>query len=135
MYPYDQNNQGAYDQYTQAANTGNYDNIDRGQAMGYMQQFMQNAPSDMQQQVYQNHFDQMPYEQRNAFAQQMPPEYGVDPNNSNSMAQGFTRLGQERPNFAEKIMDHPLLDGVGVALAAEIGKHVMEHREERRDQY
>ena len=64
---------------------------------------MQNAPSGMQQQVYQQHFEQMPYDQRAQFAQQMPQEYAVDPNNPQGMAQGFQQMGQEQPGMLSQM--------------------------------
>ena len=103
MWPFDQNNQQVYQQYSQAHESGNYTGIDQNQAMGNMQQFMQNAPADTQQQVYQQHFEQMPYEQRSQFAQQMPQQYGADPNNPQGMAQGFQQMGQEQPNMLSQM--------------------------------
>jgi hypothetical protein len=103
MWPFDQNNQQTYQQYAQAYQSGEYNGIDQNQAMGNMQQFMQNAPADTQQQVYQQHFEQMPYDQRAQFAQQMPPEYGADPNNPQGMAQGFQQMGQEQPGMLSQM--------------------------------
>ena len=103
MWPFDQNNQQMYQQYAQARQTGDYSNMDPNQAMGSMQQFMQNAPADTQQQVYQQHFEQMPYDQRSQFAQQMPQQYGVDPNDPQSMAQGFHQMGQEQPGMLSQL--------------------------------
>ncbi len=99
MWPFDQNNQQMYQQYSQAYDTRNYNTIDQNQAMGHMQQFIQNAPPQMQQQVYQQHFEQMPYEQRAWYAQQMAPQYNINPNNPYEMAQGFQQLGQQQPNM------------------------------------
>jgi hypothetical protein len=136
MWPFDQNNQPMYQQYAQAYDTGNYNNFNQGDALGHILQFIQGAPPDLQQRVFQQHFEQMPYDQRMAWAQQVPPEYGMDPNNPWSMAQGFMRLGQERPDFLQRIFSHPLLVGGGVVLAGLIAKHVMEHHErERYNQY
>lgn len=82
-----------YQQYSQAHQAGDYSSLDQNQAMGNMQPFMQNDPADTQQQVYQQHFEQMPYEQRSQFAQQMPQGYGADPNNPQGMAQSFQQMG------------------------------------------
>jgi hypothetical protein len=133
MWPFDQNNQPVYQQYAQGYDTGNYNGFDQNEAYGHVQQFMQNAPADMQQRVYQQHFEQMPYEQRMAFAQQVPPQYGMDPNNPLAMAQGFLRLGQEQPNILQQVFRHPLLLGSGAVLAGLIAKHMIDHgrREQR----
>jgi hypothetical protein len=129
MWPFDQNNQPMYQQYSQAYNTGNYNGIDPNQAWGNVQQFMQNAPTNTQQGIFQQHFAQMPYEQRMAFAQQMPPQYGVNPNDPMSLASGFMRLRQERPDMAQRIFQHPLLIGCGVVLAGLIAHHMIENHE------
>ena len=71
MFPFDRSNQQMYQRYAQANATGDHGGIDPDEAAGHVQQFMQNAPPEMQQQVYQQHFAQMPYEQRQQFAQQL----------------------------------------------------------------
>ena len=50
-----------------------------------------------------------------------------------SMAQGFARLSQERPDILAGIFRHPLLLGGGVVLAGLIAKHMIAHHE--RQQY
>jgi len=106
MFPFDQNNQQQYQQYAQASDSGDYSGIDHEQAYGHVQQFMQNAPPEMQQQVYQQHFAQMPYEQRQQFAQQLPPQYQqqMDPNDPQAMAQGFHQMGQEQPGMLGQLL-------------------------------
>lgn len=132
MWPFDQNNQGMYQQYAQAYDTGNYNSFDQNQAFGHLQQFMQGAPFDMQQQVYQQHFSQMPYEQRALLAQQVPPQYAMNPNDPFSMAQNFMRLGQEQPGMLRQVFSHPMLVGSALGLAALIGKHMLDsHRNGR----
>jgi predicted PurR-regulated permease PerM len=53
--------------------------------------------------IYRQHFEQMPGNQRAQFAQQMPSEYGADPNNPQGMAQGFQRMGQEQPGILSQL--------------------------------
>jgi hypothetical protein len=127
MWPFDQNNQPAYQQYSQAYDTGNYNGVDPNQAFGHIQQFMTGAPDDMQQQLYMQHFSQMPYEQRALLAQRMPPQYAMDINDPGSMAQSFWRLGREQPHLVPQILNHPLLLAAGVGLAGLVAKHVLEH--------
>ncbi len=133
MWPFDPNNQQMYQQYAQAYNTQNYNGIDHNQALGHMQQFAQNAPPDFQQQVYQQHFEQMPYEQRMQFAQQMPPQYPMAPNNPQVMAQGFYQMGQQQPNMLSRVFGqggpgaNPLVSGglgalVGIAATSMLGQ-------------
>jgi hypothetical protein len=112
-------------------NRDDYDGFDPDQARGHIQHFARHAPADVQESVYHKHFTQMPYEQREAIASQVPRKYGMDPRDPASMAHSFTRLSQERPDLLERIFSHPLLLGASVALAAMIGKHVHEHRERR----
>jgi hypothetical protein len=131
MWPFDQNNNQVYQQYAQAYDTGNYNGFDPFQALGHITQFMQGAPMDMQQRVFQQHFEQMPYEQRVALAQQMPPEYYADPNDTYSLSQNFLRLGQEQPNLLQRIFSHPLLTGAAIGLAALIAKHMLAHHQQQ----
>ncbi len=111
MWPYDQNNQQMYQQYADAHNTGDYSNIDQDQAMNNVQQFTQNAPPDIQQQVYQQHFEQMPVDQRAQFAQQMPQQYAADPNDPQAMAQGFSQMGQEQPGMLSQLFGQSGISG------------------------
>lgn len=128
MWPFDQNNQQVYNQYAQAHETRNYDSIDPMQAIGHLVQFAQTAPPDEQQRVYQQHFAQLSPEQRNVLAQQMPPEYGADPNDPTSLAQGFTQLGQDNPDMLARILSHPMLVGIAVTMVSMIARHMLERR-------
>ena len=129
MWPFDPNKQQMYEQYAQAHNTGNYSNIDPNEARGNLQQFVQNAPPDEQRQVFQQHFAQMSPDQRAQIAQQFPPEYGVNPNDPASMAQGMARASQERPDVAQRILAHPVLLAASVGLAALVAKHMLDKRQ------
>ncbi|GCE04015.1 hypothetical protein [Dictyobacter aurantiacus] len=131
MWPFDQNQHQVYQQYAQAYDTGNFNGFDPMQAINHLRQFIQGAPPEMQQNIYQQHFDQMPYEQRAMLAQQMPPQYGVDPGNSWSMAQGLMRMGQEQPHLLQQIFSHPLLMGSAVALTALVAKHMLAQRQQQ----
>lgn len=133
MWPFDQNNQQMYQQYAQAYDNNNYQGFDNNQVWGHLAQFMQGAPMDMQQRIYQQHFEQMPYEQRVVLAQQMPQGYSMDPNNTWSMAQAFHRLGQEQPNMIQRVMSHPLLTGAALGLVGLVAKHAIDHH--RQNEY
>ena len=126
MWPFDANNQQMYQKYAQAYNSGNYNNIDPNEAASQLQAFMKNAPPDVQQRILQEHFNNMPTGQRATLAQQLPPEYGVNPNDPTSMAQGFQRMGKERPDVMQKIVSHPVLTAGAVGLTALIAKHMLE---------
>ena len=135
MWPFDQNNQQMYQQYAQAGQSGDYSNMDQNQAMGHMQQFMQNAPADTQQQVYQQHFEQMPYEQRSQFAQQMPQGYGADPNDPQGMAQGFHQMGQEQPGMLSQMFGQggamggsSMGQGMLGGLVGSVAQHMLSNR-------
>lgn len=131
MWPFDQNNQGMYQQYAQAYDNNNYGGIDPNHALSSIEQFLRGAPPQMQQQVYQQHFSQMPYEQRAFLAQQVPPQYGMNPNDPWSMSQSFMRMGQEQPGIASRIFSHPMLTGAGLALAALVAKNMISHHEQQ----
>jgi len=131
MFPFDRNNQQMYQQYAQAYDSGNYEQIDPNQAYGHVQQFMQNAPPETQQQVYQQYFQQMPAEQRQQFAQQMPQQYAMDPNNPQMMAQGFHQAAQQQPDILHQILgpggalSNPLAKVAVAGLAAVAAKHLL----------
>jgi hypothetical protein len=127
MWPFDQNNYQAYQQYAQAYDTGNFAGLNHQHALGWLQQFIMGAPPDMQQQIYQQHFSQMPYEQRAFLAQHVPPQYGMNPNDPWSMSQGFMRLGQEQPHILRQIFSHPFLMAAGIALVGLVARHMLTH--------
>lgn len=127
MWPFNNDNQYLYQQYAQGYDTNNYSAFDPMQALGHLTQFIQGAPVDMQQQLFQQHFTNLPFEQRQFLAQQMPPEYGVDPNNPWSLAQGVSRMGQERPDLLQRILGHPFLLAGALALTGLVAKHMLTH--------
>ena len=128
MWPFDSNKQETYQRYAQAFDSGDYSNIDPNEAQGHLQQFVQNAPPNEQLEVFQQHFSQMSPDQCAQLAQQFPPEYGIDPNNPGSMAQGMARASRERPDVAQRVMAHPVLLAASVGLAALVAKHMLAAR-------
>ena len=130
MFPFDPNNQQMYEKYAQANQTGDYSNIDPNEAQGQLQQFTQNAPPEEQQQVFQEHFSRLSPDQRAQLAQQFPPEYGVNPNDPGSMAQGMARASRERPDVLQNIMSHPVMVAGTVGLAALVAKHMLDKRQQ-----
>ena len=129
MWPFDSNKQDMYQRYAQAYTTGNYNTIDPNEAKGQLQQFVQNAPPNEQQEVFEQHFSQMSPDQRAQLAQQFPPEYRVNPNDPASMAQGMARVSRERPDVAQRIVAHPVLLATSVGLAALVAKHMLDKRQ------
>lgn len=130
MWPFDQNKQDMYQRYAQAYNTGDYSSIDPNEAQGQLQQFVQNAPPNELQEVFQQHFAQMSPDQRAQLAQEFPPEYGVNPNDPSSMARGMARAKQERPDVAQRVLAHPVLLAGSVGLAALVARHMLEKRQQ-----
>jgi len=128
MWPFDPKKQETYQRYAQAYDSGDYSYIDPNEAQGHLQQFVQNAPPNVQQEVFQQHFSQMSPDQRAQLAQQFPPEYGVDPNDPASMAQGMARASQEKPDVAQRIVAHPVLLAASIGLAALVAKHMLAKR-------
>ena len=133
MWPYNSNNQQVYEEYASAYESGNYSSIQPHQVLGHLQQFMQSAPIDMQQRLYQQHFERMPYEQRTLIVQQVPSEYSMDPNDPWSMSQGFLRIGREQPQLFHRIFSHPtMLDGT-MTLTGLVARQMLDGH--RRGQY
>jgi len=129
MWPFDTNNQHTYQTYVQAYEQGDYSNIDQNQVRGHVRQFVQNAPPDVQERIFQQHFAELSPEQRAQIVQMFPSEYQVDPNNPAAMAQSMTRLKQEHHDVLQRILDHPILLAATVGLAGLIAKHMLEHRQ------
>jgi hypothetical protein len=125
MWPFDPNKQQMYQNYAQAYNTGDYSNIDQDEAQEHLRQFVQNAPHHEQHQVFLQHFSRLFPDQRAKIAQQFPPEYGVNPNDPVSIAQGMARASQERPDLAQRILAHPVLLAGSVGLAALVARHIL----------
>ncbi|GHO87250.1 hypothetical protein [Dictyobacter formicarum] len=133
MWPFDQNQHQVYQQYAQAYDTGNFDAFDPIQAINHLRQFIQGAPSEMQQNIYQQHFEQMPYEQRAILAQRIPPQYGANPDNTWSMAQGLVHMGHEQPHLLQRVFSHPFLLGSAVALTGLVAKHMLAYHQQYQD--
>jgi len=130
MYPFDQNNQQQYQQYAQASDSGDYSGIDQDQATGHVQQFAQNAPPAMQQQVYGQAFQQMPQDQREQFVQQLPPEAQgqMDPNDPQGMGQQLHQMGQQNPNMLQQVWNNPMGKIAAVGIAGFAAKELLSHR-------
>jgi len=130
MYPFDPNNQQTYQQYAQASNSADYSGIDPNEAAGYVQQFAQNAPPEMQQQVYGQAFQQMPQDQREQFVQQLPPEAQgqMDPNDPQGMGQQLHQLGQQQPNVLQQVRNNPMGKIAAVGIAGFAAKELLSRR-------
>lgn len=130
MFPFDQTNQQQYQQYVQAADSGDFSQIDPDQAAGHVQQFAQNAPPEMQQQVYGQAFQQMPQDQREQFVQQLPPEVQgqMDPTDPQGMGQQLHQLGQQNPNVLQQVWNNPLGKVAAVGIAGFAAKELLSHR-------
>ncbi len=110
MFPFDQANQQQYDQYAQASDSGDYSGIDQDQAAGHVQQFAQNAPPEMQQQVYGQAFGQM------------------DPSDPQGMGQQLHQLGQQQPNLLQQVWNNPMGKVAAVGIAGFAAKEILSHR-------
>ena len=130
MYPFDQNNEQHYQQYAQAVDSGDYSQVDPNQAASHVQQFAQNAPPEMQQQVYGQYFQQMPQDQRQQFVQQLPPEVQgqIDPSDPQGMAQGLHQMGQQSPNLLQQVWNNPLGKVAAVGIAGFAAKELLSRR-------
>ncbi len=130
MYPFDQNNQQQYQQYAQASDSGDYSQVDSNEATNHVQQFAQNAPPEMQQQVYGQAFQQMPQDQREQFVQQLPAEAQgqMDPNDPQGMGQSLHQMGQQDPNLLQKVWNNPMGKIAAVGIAGFAAKEILSHR-------
>ena len=117
-------------QYAQAVDSGDYSQVDPNQAASHVQQFAQNAPPEMQQQVYGQYFQQMPQDQRQQFVQQLPPEAQgqMDPSDPQGMAQGLHQMGQQSPNLLQQVWNNPLGKVAAVGIAGFVAKELLSRR-------
>jgi hypothetical protein len=119
MWPYNQNNAQMYQQYANAWDQGSYHQIPEQEARQNYQQFVQNAPPQLTQNVHEQYYQQMPSRQRGSLLQgmmNMMSQRGVDPHqagiqNTNPYTmspQEAARLtsyaGQQQPDILHQIL-------------------------------
>src|SRR5437588_6943420 len=69
MWPFDQNSQQMYQQYSNAWDQGNYGQLPEQEVRQNYNQFVQNAPPEMVEQAHQQYYEQMPQQQRGSLMQ------------------------------------------------------------------
>jgi len=137
MFEFDQDQEQRFQQYAQAADQGDYSQIDHYEAAGTLQQFAQDAPPDLQQRAYAQAFSQMPDDYRQQFVQELPPDVQeqLDPSDPEAMAQGFAQVTQQRPNLLQEagnVLHNPVAKVAVAGLAAVAAKHVWDQHHQRR---
>jgi hypothetical protein len=138
MFPFDQDEEQKFQQYAQAADQGDFSQIDHYEAAGSLQQFAQKAPPDLQQRAYAQAFSQMPDDYRQQFVQELPPDVQeqLDPSDPEAMAQGFAQVTQQRPNLLQEagnVLHNPLAKVAVAGLAAVAAKHVWDQHQHKHD--
>jgi hypothetical protein len=136
MGQFDQDQQDVYQQYAQAADQGDYSQIDHYEAASTLQQFAQNAPPDLQQRAYAQAFSQMPDAYRQQLVQELPPDVQekLDPSDPQAMAQGFAQVTQQRPNLLQEagnVLNNPVAKVAVAGLAAVAVKHVWDQHQQK----
>jgi hypothetical protein len=136
MFPFDQDEEQKVQQYAQAADQGDYSQIDHYEAAGSLQKFAQKAPPDLQQRAYAQAFSQMPDDYRQQFVQELPPDVQeqLDPSDPEAMAQGFAQVTQQRPNLLEEVgnvFQNPVAKVAVAGLAAVAAKHVWDQHQHK----
>src|SRR5260370_22900188 len=119
MWPFDQNNQQMYQQYSNAWDQGSYGQLPEQEVRQNNQQFVQNAPPQMVEQAHQQYYEQMPPQQRDSLMQgligglmqqginpqqagiQNPDPYSMSPRDA-SRVTSFTQ--QQNPDLLHQIM-------------------------------
>ena len=137
MFGFDQDEEQKFQQYAQAADQGDYSQIDHNEAAGTLQQFAQNAPPDLQQRAYAQAFSQMPDDCRQQLVQELPPDVQgqLDPSDPQALAQGFAQVTQQRPNLLQEagnVLNNPLAKVAVAGLAAVAAKHVWDQHQQGR---
>src|SRR5919199_3465933 len=137
MFGFDQDEEQKFQQYAQAADQGDFSQIDHYEAAGSLQKFAQKAPPDLQQRAYAQAFSQMPDDYRQQFVQELPTDVQeqLDPSDPEAMAQGFAQVTQQRPNLLQEagnVLHNPVAKVAVAGLAAVAAKHVWDQHEEGR---
>jgi hypothetical protein len=137
MFRFDDDQQNVLQQYAQAAEQGDYSQIDHYQAAGTLQQFAQDAPPDLQQRAYAQAFSQMPDDYRQQFVQELPPDVQeqLDPSDPQAMAHGFAQVTQQRPNLLQEagnVLHNPVAKVAVAGLAAVAAKHFWDEHQQKR---
>jgi hypothetical protein len=138
MFGFDQDEEQKFQQYAQAADQGDFSQIDHYEAAGSLQQFAQKAPHDLQQRAYAQAFSQMPDDYRQQFVQELPPDVQeqLDPSDPEAMAQGFAQVTQQRPNLLQEagnVLHNPMAKVAVAGLAAVAAKHVWDQHQHKHD--
>ena len=136
MFGFDQDEEQKFQQYAQAADQGDFSQIDHYEAAGSLQQFAQKVPPDLQQRAYAQAFSQMPDDYRQQFVQELPPDVQeqLDPSDPHAMAQGFAQVTQQRPNLLQEagnVLQNPLAKVAVAGLAAAAAKHVWDQHQHK----
>jgi len=118
MWPFDQNNQQMYQQYSNAWDQGSYGQLPEQEVRQNYQQFVQNAPSQMVE-AHQQYYEQMPPQQRGSLMQGLigglmqqgfnPQQAGIQNTDPYSMsprdAARVTSFAQQQsPDLLQQIM-------------------------------
>jgi len=119
MWPYNQNNAQMYQQYANAWDQGNYQQIPEQEARQNYQQFVQNAPPQLTQNVHEQYYQQMPPQQRGGLLQgmmNMMSQRGVDPRQAGiqntdpyamspqEAARMTSYAGQQQPDILHQVL-------------------------------
>ena len=131
----DPNEQHTYQRYAHAYDSGNLDQIDPHDAARNLQQFMQNAPLTMQQQIYEEYFNQLSpqrlQELAPVLAQRLPPQYALSTNDPRQMVQCISQVAQQRPDLLQQVFSQggmgssPAANAAVVELMALVAKQVL----------
>jgi hypothetical protein len=138
MFGFDQDEEQKFQQYAQAADQGDFSQIDHYEAAGSLQQFAQKVPPDLQQRAYAQAFSQMPDDYRQQLVQELPPDVQeqLDPSDPEAMAQGFAQVTQQRPNLLQEagnVFHNPIAKVAVAGLAAVAAKHVWDQHQHKHD--
>ena len=136
MFGFDQDEEQKFQQYAQAADQGDFSQIDHYEAAGSLQKFAQKAPPDLQQRAYAQAFSQMPDDYRQQFVQELPPDVQeqLDPSDPEAMAQGFAQVTKQRPNLLQEagnVRKNPAAKVAVAELAAVAAKHVWDQHQQK----
>ena len=143
MWPFDQNNQQMYQNYSNAWDQGTYHQLPGQEVQQNYQQFVQNAPPQFVQQVHEQYFQQVPPQQRGGLVQGLlsglmqrgvnPQKIGIQNTDPHSMSpQEAARLTsyaqQQQPGLIQSLMGNPATKAAIAGLVAYAAKQMLSNR-------
>jgi hypothetical protein len=137
MWPFDQNRQQMYQNYANAWDQGNYNQLPDHEVQQNYQQFVQNAPPEMVQQVHEQYYQRGDLMQgllsglmRRGFNPQQAGMQNIDPYSMTPQdAARLTSYTQrQQPGMLQQVMSNPMAKMAVAGVVAYAAKQMLGNR-------